>query len=214
MTDKEKRAGIAPAQRDGKRDETASLTTNSITQDPEKIKCICENLRDYASACRYALSRGERYASFPMQEGDAVDFEMAAALLEALASGEIVLQGEKKPKPKKKGEPVGEFRSYAEETGCALLYEALGAFEEVRNRKKKPLTDYARRRLISKLKTLSTDPEVQTEIVLQSVDHCWEGFFALKGNRHEVPAQSSESGSFDTNEFFEAALTRTLRNTG
>lgn len=211
MNDKEKRAGIAPAQRDGKRDETLSLTTNSITQDPEKVKRICENLREYAQACRYVLSRGERYASLPMQEADAADFELAAALLEALANGEIDLQGEKTAKPKR-GEPVGEFRSYAAQTGCAILYEALGAFEEMRNRKRKPLTDYAKKRAISKLQALSPDPNVQAEIVLQSVDNCWDGFFPLREDRRQaVPAQSQETGSFDTNEFFEAALARTLK---
>lgn len=212
MTEKEKRAGIAPAQRDGKRDETDSLTTNSITRDFEKVKQICENLREYAKACRYALSRGERYASLPMREGDAADFETAAALLEALVNGEIDLQSEKKAKPRK-GEPVGEFRSYATETGCARLFEALGAFEEMRRRKKKPLTDVARRRAISKLQALSSDPQVQAEIVLQSVDHSWDGFFPLKSGRQEAVAQSSEPRSFDTNEFFEAALAKTIRNT-
>ena len=211
MTEKEKREGVAPSpERDGKRDETDSLTTNSITRDPEKVKQICENLREYAKACRYALSQGERYAALPMREDDAADFETAAALLEALASDEISLQDEKKPKPKK-GEPVGEFRIYAQKSGCALLYEALGAFEEMRNRKKKPLTEYARRRAISKLRAISSDPNVQAEIVLQSVDHCWEGFFALKSSRQTVPAQSSDSGSFDTKEFFEAAVARTLQ---
>ena len=213
MTEKEKREGVAPSpERDGKRDETASLPTNSITRDPEKVKQICENLRDYAQACRYALSRGERYASLPMREGDAADFETAAALLEALASGEIDLQEAKTDKPKR-GETVGEFRIWAQNTGCALLYEALGAFEEMRNRKRKPLTEYARRRAIGKLQALSSDPQVQAEIVLQSVDHSWDGFFPLKSGRQDAAVQNSESRSFDTNEFFAAALAKTIRNT-
>lgn len=214
MTEKEKREGVKPSpERDGKRDETDSLTTNSITRDPEKVKQICENLRDYAQACRYALSGGERYASLPMREGDAADFETAAALLEALVSGEIDLQEAKTDKPKR-GEPVGEFRIYAQKTGCAILSEALGAFEEMRNRKRKPLTEYARRRAIGKLQALSSDPDVQAEIVLQSVDNCWDGFFPLKADRRQAAAvQSGTSGSFDTNEFFEAALAKTIRNT-
>lgn len=196
-------------QRDGKRDETDSLTTFSIARDAAKVKRVCENLLEYAKACRYALSRGERYASLPMREEDAADFEWAAEMLEAIASGEAGAQGEKTSKPKR-GEPVGEFRSYAAKTGCALLYEALGAFEEMRNRKKKPLTDYARRRAISKLRSLASDPNVQAQIVLQSVDHCWEGFFALKGDgRQALPSVASEQSSFETDEFYAAALRRT-----
>lgn len=213
MSEKKKGEGITPSQRDGKRDETVSLTTNSIAQDAEKVKRICENLREYAAACRYALSRGERYATLPMREEDAIDFEWAAQTLLALLDGESDA-GEAKASKPKRGEPVGEFRTWALEIGSAELYEALGAFEEMRRRKKKPLTDVARHRAISKLQSLSSDPREQAEIILQSVDHSWDGFFALKSDRQALATKSHETGSFETDEFFEAALARTLRQYG
>lgn len=215
MSEKKKREGTGPSQRDGQRDETDSLTIHSIPQDGEKIKRVCENLLDYAKACRYALSCGEGYASLPMREEDAADFEWAAEVLETLGSALLNAQAEKSQKPpkppkSKRGEPVGEFRIYADETGCALLSEALGAFEEMRNRKKKPLTEYARHRAIAKLQSLSSDPQMQAEIVLQSVDRCWDGFFALKEDgRQNVSVQSANS-SFDTDEFFRVSLQRSL----
>ena len=207
MTDKEKREGLKPSQRDGKRDETDSLTTDSITYDFEKVKQICETLREFASAARYAFGRGEQYASLPIRREDAEAFEVAARLLESA--------GDEKNAKTSKREPVGEFRTWALEIGSAELYEALGAFEEMRRRKKKPLTDVARHRAISKLQSLSSDPREQAEIVLQSVDHSWDGFFSLKDERRSVPRTSyAQESTFDTNEFFEAALARTLRQCG
>lgn len=218
--EKEKGEGLKPSQRaerepgergtlsrkrGGTREETISRSEDSISFEKEKIKRVCENLLEYAAACRYGLSRGERYVPLPMCESDAEAFEMAARMLTALLEGAETARETKKPKLRK-GEPVGEFRSYAKEVGCEELYQALGAFEEMRNKKRLPLTDVARHRVICKLKQLSTDPLMQAKVLMQSVDNAWTGLYALKGE--DKPKTES---SFDTDEFFKAALAHSQR---
>ena len=189
---------------DGERDETGSLPKMRLTQNHANVNRVCENLLEYAAACRYGLSRGERYVSLPMQEQDAIDFELAAELLRELLSGSDAAEKAKRL-GRGKCSPVGAFRALAEETGCRELTEALAAFEEMRCRKKKPLTDIARSRAVAKLKGLSSDPKVWVEILMQSVDNGWTGLFAVKTGQQDKPTANS---SFDTDEFFNAALRR------
>ena len=60
------------------------------------------------------------------------------------------------------------------------LKEALIEFIKMRKLSKKPPTDHALELLIKKLNKLSSDPEIQIEIVEQSITNNWQGFFPLK----------------------------------
>ena len=82
------------------------------------------------------------------------------------------------------GKPIGSdtFAKFAGED--KELLAALREFESMRNRIKKPMTDGAKKRLLSKLEKL---PRKQWIPVLnQSVDHCWQDIYLLdngKGNK-------------------------------
>lgn len=65
------------------------------------------------------------------------------------------------------------------------LHEALIAFEEMRKKIRKPLTERAKQLALSNLRKLSTDEETQIAIVNQSVLHGWQAFYALK--QEETP---------------------------
>ena len=60
------------------------------------------------------------------------------------------------------------------------LHEALTAFEEMRKKIRKPLTERAKQLALSNLRKLSTDEQTQIAIVNQSVLHGWQAFYALK----------------------------------
>jgi hypothetical protein len=65
--------------------------------------------------------------------------------------------------------------------------EAFEDFSRMRTRIKKPLTDLAVKRALSKLHKLSDDdPETAVAILNKSVDHCWQDLYALKDEA--VPA--------------------------
>lgn len=60
------------------------------------------------------------------------------------------------------------------------IAEAFSAFREMRTKIKKPLTDYAAKRILSKLEKLAgKDYEKQKEILDQSTVHSWQGVYAL-----------------------------------
>lgn len=149
MNDKEKREGTKPSQRDGKRDETDSLTTNSIAQDAEKVKRVCENLLEYAKACRYALARGERYAALPMREEDAADFEWAAEMIGKL----------------RKRLPEPPFAELVLETGSHALRGAFAGLEGARRAMGLPLTERQREAVVSYLRGHGNDPEEWVSII-------------------------------------------------
>lgn len=60
------------------------------------------------------------------------------------------------------------------------LKEIWPEFLKMRKLIKKPATDSAQKSLISKLQKLSPDLNIQIEIVQQSIDSSWQGFFPLK----------------------------------
>lgn len=60
------------------------------------------------------------------------------------------------------------------------LHSALTAFEEMRKKIRKPLTERAKQLALSNLRKLSTDEQTQIAIVNQSVLHGWQAFYALK----------------------------------
>lgn len=77
-------------------------------------------------------------------------------------------------------------------SGDADLLSALQDFEAMRNKIKKPMTDQAKKRLVTELEKLAPgDRDAQIAILHRSEDRCWAGVFALKDDK---PYQSSRSG--------------------
>lgn len=78
------------------------------------------------------------------------------------------------------------------------VFAAFTEFEKMRKMIKKPLTDLAKTRALSKLERLSGGaPDKAVAILNQSVDHCWQDLYELKEelnteSRHELPRQRSE----------------------
>lgn len=92
---------------------------------------------------------------------------------------DIELEKEKDIEKEKPSGGGGKGNAFAELAGDDnQLLEALKAFEDMRKMKKKPLTDLARKRLVSELEKYPR--EEWTAIVEQSVVHSWEGFYPLK----------------------------------
>lgn len=74
------------------------------------------------------------------------------------------------------------------------LKKLIYGFIQMRNLKKKPLTDLALTRQINKLFKLSADIEEQKEIVGKSIDRCWEEFYPLKREADNVQSSNRASG--------------------
>lgn len=70
------------------------------------------------------------------------------------------------------------FAAYAGRDADFL--SALRGFEEMRKKIKKPMTDQAKKRMLTELEKLSMDRETQIAILHQSEDRCWAGVFSLK----------------------------------
>lgn len=89
---------------------------------------------------------------------------------------------EKKSKAEQRKEKQNIFSDFA--CGDADLLSALHGFEEMRVKIKKPMTDQAKKRLLTELEKLAPgDRETQIAILHQSEDRCWSGVFALKDDR-------------------------------
>lgn len=74
------------------------------------------------------------------------------------------------------------------------LNEAFKDFIKMRNKIKKPMTDNAIKRAISKLDKLAgTDDELAINIVNQSVDHCWADFYPLKEYKQDKQQSQLEA---------------------
>ena len=74
----------------------------------------------------------------------------------------------------------GIFQTFAE--GDAELLQALREFNEFRQKKKKPLTDEAKRRFCKKLEKYPKDQWI--ELIHQSIDNGWTGLYDLKQNKN------------------------------
>lgn len=61
--------------------------------------------------------------------------------------------------------------------------EALDAFEEMRRRIRKPLTERAKQMMLKKLSGLAMDEETQIAILNQSTMNSWQGVFPLEAPR-------------------------------
>lgn len=89
---------------------------------------------------------------------------------------------EKQSKAEQRKEKKNIFSDFA--CGDADLLSALQGFEEMRVKIKKPMTDQAKKRLLTELEKLAPgDRETQIAILHQSEDRCWAGVFALKDDR-------------------------------
>lgn len=60
------------------------------------------------------------------------------------------------------------------------LKDALNDFIDMRKKIKKPLTERALKIILTKLDDLAADPHTKAEILLQSVEHCWQTVYELK----------------------------------
>lgn len=88
----------------------------------------------------------------------------------------------KQSKAEQRKEKQNIFSDFA--CGDADLLSALQGFEEMRVKIKKPMTDQAKKRLLTELEKLAPgDRETQIAILHQSEDRCWAGVFALKDDR-------------------------------
>lgn len=70
------------------------------------------------------------------------------------------------------------FTEYA--NGNTELLNALNAFEDMRKKIKKPLTETAKKLLVGKLKKLEADGNPPVLVLEQSIMNCWQGVFELK----------------------------------
>lgn len=90
-------------------------------------------------------------------------------------------------------------------SGDADLLSALQGFEAMRNKVKKPMTDQAKKRLVTELEKLAPgDRDAQIAILHQSEDHCWAGVFALKDDRSYQPSRSGRPQQASTGEKMDA----------
>ena len=65
---------------------------------------------------------------------------------------------------------------------------ALDEFKKMRKSIKKPLTIEAEKRLINRLKSLSTSEEEQIQMLNNATDHCWLSVYALKKQEEVKPS--------------------------
>lgn len=80
---------------------------------------------------------------------------------------------------------VGVFELYA--GGDAALLNALLAFEQMRSKIKRPMTDVAKKRLTQKLDKLAHDyPGMdKTDVLEEAVLHCWQSVYPPKEKKQE-----------------------------
>lgn len=84
--------------------------------------------------------------------------------------------------------PSGVFEVFAGEDKNLLA--ALTAFEAMRNKIKKPMSEDAKKRLVERLKKLSADSQTQIAILNQSEDRCWADVYELKDNARQGKPKS------------------------
>lgn len=94
----------------------------------------------------------------------------------------------KKSKTEEKKTKETVFADFA--SGDADLLSALQDFEAMRNKIKKPMTDRAKKLLLTELEKLSGDRQTRIAILNQSIAHCWAGVFELKDDKPRQPGRS------------------------
>lgn len=77
------------------------------------------------------------------------------------------------------------------------LADTLEAFADMRKANKKPLTGYSLRLILNKLAKMSTDVEIQCNIIRQSIENSWLSVYPLKTqNQNYVTQQPLTSNPF------------------
>ena len=82
----------------------------------------------------------------------------------------------------------GIFQTFAD--GDQELLQALREFNEFRNKKKKPLTDEAKKRFCKKLEKYPREQWI--ELIHQSIDKGWSGLYSLKDDKNAPVSGSSD----------------------
>lgn len=150
------------------------------------------NLQGTASAIftliRPTLDAGRRKAmggknGTPKKDGRKIEEryeEDAVKEKEKEVEKEVEIEKEVEKEIEKKPAAPDAFAQFA--AGDDRLLESLKGFEEMRKKQKNPLTERAKKILVTSLKKLSEDPDTQIQIIDQSVANGWKGFYELKSS--------------------------------
>ena len=100
---------------------------------------------------------------------------------------------------------------FAKNAASPELLAALRYYEEARAAKRKPIkTEHARELILKKLQSFAPgDIPGQIMILERSIENSWTGIFPLPDEykrERKAATADNENSSFDTDEFFEAAL--------
>lgn len=170
-----------------------------------RIKKDADRCKAYDAICSYALY-GEEPDIERLPDSAAIAFELSKPNLDASRrkaqngkkggeSKQTESKSQAKPKQtaskkekekenKKENEcysplpPKGVFEEFAQDN--AVLLSALKAFEAMRKRIKRPMSEDAKKRLVGKLQRMSQDPSIWVAMLNQSEDKCWLDVFELK----------------------------------
>lgn len=74
-------------------------------------------------------------------------------------------------------------------------------FETMRKSIKKPLTERAAKGIITKVDNFANDDETKIKILENSIEHCWQTVYELKGNNNKggkKPNDDAQNGSSDS----------------
>jgi uncharacterized protein YdaU (DUF1376 family) len=91
--------------------------------------------------------------------------------------------------------------------------EAWAAFEEMRTKIKKPMTDRARSLIVGKLEAMGRDGHEPGAVLLQSVEHAWQTIYPLKGQSNETDIRGSRQQPTKT-DLINAAARRAAAKAG
>lgn len=104
----------------------------------------------------------------------------------------------KKDKNNKNVENEKKFIYIREFTENKLLRQTILDFMKMRAEIRKPMTDRALQLMLTKLKSLSNDEEVQIKILENSIENCWQGVFPLRDH-----GRGASTGSDYNQEIFQ-----------
>lgn len=130
----------------------------------------------------------------------------------AAGCGQNPIQSESNPNTNPNTNPRGADAFAAFAAGDAALMESLSAFEEMRQKIKKPLTARAKAGICANLTKLAgEDRNLMVQILDQSTLHCWQDVFALKGQKGQDFGQYQSHDSVSS--LGQRAIQRLLKDT-
>lgn len=155
----------------------------------------------------------------PLSRGDAP----SVAESHGEAQSDAATHGDAPPKERRGEFRRGEFRRVKQQGAFAppewVHRQSWDAFEEMRLRLRKPLTDHARRLLVGKLEKLRDAGDDARLVIEQSVENSWKGFFPLRQEsasptaRHGSPAPARGT-SRDASDIIQQRQRQTTQNAG